>query len=188
MVKPTHALDLISWTNELSDDFDKEFLLFGIEHGFDIVTNVPLPENVRSKNHPSAKPSSPFYKQAHKQILTEIDNRNYIFVNSPPKIISPLGVIPKSDGGVRIIHDCSRPIGSAVNDFAGEFDKQKFQTVDDACKLVSKNFYTSKADLKAAYRSVKISEQSREVNWLTWTFPDGHDYTFIDKNFRLDQN
>ncbi|CAC5376942.1 unnamed protein product [Mytilus coruscus] len=80
---------------------------------------------------PGAKPGSPFYKQAHQQILTEIENGNYIFVNTPPKIISPLGVIPKPDGGVRIIHDCSRPMGSAVNDFAGEFDKQRFQTVDD---------------------------------------------------------
>ncbi|VDI59236.1 Hypothetical predicted protein [Mytilus galloprovincialis] len=36
-----------------------------------------------------------------------------------PKIISPMGVIPKPGGGIRLIHDCSRPEGSAVNDFAG---------------------------------------------------------------------
>ncbi|CAC5365434.1 unnamed protein product [Mytilus coruscus] len=118
---------------------------------------------------------------AHQQILTEIENGNYIFVNTPPKIISPLGVIPKPDGGVRIIHDCSRPMGSAVNDFAGEFDKQRFQTVDDACKLVSKNFYMAKVDLKAAYRSVRISKQTQKVTGLKWAFPDGHEYTFIDK-------
>ncbi|CAC5380695.1 unnamed protein product [Mytilus coruscus] len=143
--------------------------------------NVPIPKHICSKNHPSAKPGSPFYEQAHQQILTEIENGNYIFVNTPPKIISPLGVIPKPDGGVRIIHDCSRPMGSAVNDFAGEFDKQRFQTVDDACKLVSKNFYMAKVDLKAAYRSVRISKQSQEVTGLKWAFPDGHEYTFIDK-------
>ncbi|CAC5389760.1 unnamed protein product [Mytilus coruscus] len=72
-------------------------------------------------------------------------------------------------------------MGSAVNDFAGEFDKQRFQTVDDACKLVSKNFYMAKVDLKAAYRSVRISKQSQKVTGLKWAFPDGHEYTFIDK-------
>ena len=156
-------------------------MLSGIENGFDIVSEVHVPDNIVGKNHPSAKLNSPLYKQAHQQILTEIDNGNYIFAKSKPKIISPLGIIGKPDGGVRIIHDCSRPLGSAVNDFAGSFDKQKFQSVDDACKLVTKNCYMAKVDLKSAYRSVKISEKSQEVTGLRWTFPDGCEYTFVDK-------
>ena len=181
MVKPTRALNINAWEQELGDDFDKDFLLNGIKNGFDIITDDLTTGKIHAKNHPSAKLESPLYPLAHAQILTEIENGNYIFADKPPKIISPLGVIPKPDGGVRIIHDCSRPIGSAVNDFAGEIEKQKFQSVDDAGKLVSKNCFMAKVDLKSAYRSVRISERSQEVTGLQWTFPDGHEYTFIDK-------
>ena len=52
--------------------------------------------------------------------------------------------------------------------------------MDDACKLVRKNCFMAKVDLKSAYRSVRISNQSQEVTGLKWTFPDGHDFTFID--------
>ena len=38
----------------------------------------------------------------------------------------------------------------------------------------------AKVDLKSAYRSVRISNQSQEVTGLKWTFPNRHDYTFID--------
>jgi hypothetical protein len=80
-----------------------------------------------------------------------------------------------------MIHDCSRPDGTAVNDFVSHFEKQRFQTIDDAAKLVSKDYHMSKVDLKSAYRSVRISATSQEVTGFQWTFPDGRKYTFIDK-------
>ena len=40
------------------------------------------------------------------------------FVIGKPELISPLGAIPKTAGGVRLIHDCSRPAGNSLNDFA----------------------------------------------------------------------
>ena len=39
----------------------------------------------------------------------------------------------------------------------------------------------SKVDLKSAYRSVRISATIQEVTGFQWTFPDGREYTFIDK-------
>ncbi|CAC5357523.1 unnamed protein product [Mytilus coruscus] len=60
--------------------------------------------SAEAKNHPSALPSSPLYEKAHQQILTEIENGNYEFTESTPKIISPLGVIPKPDGGALLLH------------------------------------------------------------------------------------
>ncbi|CAC5414227.1 unnamed protein product [Mytilus coruscus] len=134
---------LISLRRKLVNDLhlDKDFLLQSIESGFDIVDQEDLPDNILAKNHPSALPGSPLYEKAHLQILNEIDCGNYVLANTSPRIISPMGVIPKPDGGVRLIHDCSRPEGSAVNDFVSQFEKQRFQTIDDAAKLVSKIFY-----------------------------------------------
>ncbi|CAC5389298.1 unnamed protein product [Mytilus coruscus] len=173
MVKPTRDLILSSWSKELHNDFDKDFFLHGIEFGFDIVDSSDIPSNIQAKNHPSANPSGPLYVKAHDQVLTEIENNNYIFADATPKIISPMGLIPKPGGGVRLIHDCSRPIGFAVNEFAGEPTKQIFQTLDDATKLVTPNCYMAKVDLKSAYRSVRISKASQQVTGFRWTFPNG---------------
>ncbi|CAC5409546.1 unnamed protein product [Mytilus coruscus] len=163
-VKPVRDLNFNVWQEQLKNDFDKDFLLHGIKNGFDIVQNDLALINISAKNHPSALPSSPLFEKTHQQILTEIENGNYEFTESTPKIISPLDVIPKPDGDVRIIHDCSRPLGSAVNEYAGDMEKQKFQSVDDAAKLVTKkNCFMAKVDLKSAYRSVGISHCSQQV-------------------------
>ncbi|PJE78159.1 hypothetical protein CI610_02909 [invertebrate metagenome] len=116
------------------------------------------------------------YDKATAQINTEIENGNYIQVDQAALIVSPIAVIPKSDGGVRLIHDCSKPTGLAVNDYVSELDKQRFQSVDDAVKLVTPFCYMAKVDLKSAYRSVPISKHSQKVTGLKWEFKDGPRY------------
>lgn len=97
---------------------------------------------------------------------------HYEIVPDPPCIISPMGVIPKPDGGRghRLIHDCSRPSGLAVNDDCSAEWKQKFSTVDEAAALVTKGCLMAKIDLKNAYRSVKLSKHSLSVTGLQWQF------------------
>lgn len=172
---------MIVFERELQNDYDKEFLLQGVKHGFDIIRNTgSLPSNVLAKNHPSASLNSPLYKKAHEQILNEIACGNYIFADQTPRIISPMAVIPKPDGGVRLIHDCSRPEGQAVNSLVDDVDKQRFQTLDEAAKLVTPNCFMAKVDLKTAYRSVKISKRSQQVTGFQWTFPDGETHILYD--------
>ena len=74
------------------------------------------------------------------QIRVEIANERYMVVQEPPLITSALGAIPKSDGGVRIIQDASRPDGNALNDFALK-DKVTFQTFDDATANLEQGDY-----------------------------------------------
>ena len=112
--------------------------------------------------------------------MTEIENGNYLFPKSTPKIISPLGILEKPDGGIRIIHDCSRLLHFSVIHHAGDFPKQKYQTIDDAAKLVTPNCLMAKVDLKSAYRSVRISEHSQQVTGFKWVFPDGKEHTLYD--------
>ncbi|CAC5425464.1 unnamed protein product [Mytilus coruscus] len=100
-----------------------------------------LPSGIVSKNHPSAAPNNPLYVKAHTQVLNEIECGNYKFTSSDPCIISPIWVIPKQDEGIRLIHDCSRPQGSSVNSLVSEIEKQRFQTLDDAAKLVRKKYF-----------------------------------------------
>ena len=92
--------------------------------------------------------------------------------DSKPNFISPLGAIPKSTGGIRLIHDCSRPLGNSLNDYATlEFSK-RFQTIDDATSLVQPGYYMAKVDLKSAYRSVSISEESQQFTGLKFVLND----------------
>ena len=89
-------------------------------------------------------PGSPLYTKASKQILHEIGMGNYEVVSEPPDIRSPLGVIERPDGGVRLIHDCSMPHGRAVNDYSTENWHHKFARVDDAAALVTEGCFMAK--------------------------------------------
>ena len=162
------GLSLAAWCEELGNDPDREFILSGIENGFDIINDNAEFAPVNCDNHPSARPGSPLYGAATSQIIKEIECGNYIICDEVPKIVSPMGVIPKPDGDVRLIHDCSRPVGKADNDYCNVNWHQKFARVDDAAKFMSPGCYFAKVDLRSAYRSVNLSKASQEVTGLKW--------------------
>ena len=76
--------------------------------------------------------------------------------------------IPKPDGDVRLIQDCSRPVGEAVNDYCSTDWHQKFSRVDDAAAVMTEGCYFAKVDLRSAYRSVGLSRRSQAVTGLSW--------------------
>ena len=154
----------------MEDDQDREFILNGIKFGFDIVDAESDISEVICANHPSARPQSALYEKASAQVRAEIECGNYRICDSPPAIISPMAAIPKPDGGVRLIHDCSRPPGQSVNDYCSSDWKQKFSRVDDAAAMMTEGCYFAKVDLKNAYRSVGISQSSQRVTGLQWDF------------------
>lgn len=136
-------------------------------------------QRVELPNHPSATKDPKLISMATDQIELEIKEGNYVQVPSPPVIVSPLGIIPKSDGGIRIIHDCSRPKGEAVNDYVSNSHKFKYQSLDDATQLVGHGYFMAKVDLKSAYRSVPISPESQKVTGFKWTL-NGVTAYFVD--------
>ena len=125
-VHPSAGLHFDAWDKELLGDPDREFILHGIKNGFDITDNNIDIQPVKCRNHPSARSGNALYAKATAQIQTEIEADNNIICEKPPSIISPIAVIPKSDDNVRLIHDCSRPNGQAVNDYCSSEWKQKF--------------------------------------------------------------
>ena len=153
----------------------------GIKNGFDIIDPEAEPSRVELDNHPSASIGSKHFDRANAQVCLEIENGNYIKVDQPPIIVSPLGAIPKPDGGIRLIHDCSRPAGYAVNDYVTSTERHRFQSVDDAAKLVKKGHFMAKVDLKSAYRSVSISKHSCKVTGLKWPIDGSMQYFYDSK-------
>ena len=134
------ALSLAAWCEKLGNDPDREFILSGIENGFDIIDDNAEFAPVSCYNRPSARPGSPLYGAATSQIIKEIECGNYIVCDEVSQIVSPMGVILKPDRDVRLIHGCSRPVGMAVNDYCSVDWHQKFTCVDDAAKLMSSFF------------------------------------------------
>lgn len=112
------------------------------------------------------------------QILDEIQEGRYIFSKNVPTIVSALGAIPKKQGGVRLIHDCSRPSGNAVNDRALR-DKFSYQTLQEAIENISPGDYMAKVDLKSAYRSVRVSQTERELLGISWRFEGAVDPVYM---------
>jgi hypothetical protein len=126
------------WAELLQDDIDRDFIMNGVTFGFDIIDPNADPLRAEMDNHPSASPSNPLYDLVSKQVNHEICCGNYVPSKSVPVIVSPLGAIPKSDGGVRLIHDCSRPAGLAVNDYVENTDSHRFHTDPYPSALIAK--------------------------------------------------
>ena len=141
-------MNVDQWAKFLpQDDEKREFILNGVQLGFKL-SELDKPDTKKTlmKNYFSA------FKYRHaveNQILEEIENGHYLIVNNQPSIVSALGAIPKKNGDVRLIHDCSRPVGNAVNEFALR-NRFKYQTLQDAIEMVSPGDFLAKVDLKSA--------------------------------------
>ena len=141
----------------------------GVTNGFRITTQVPEGGDVLQDNYRSAT-AEDVRGAVEKQIREEIDNGRYCVTKDPPRLVSALAAIPKPGSTrVRLIHDCSRPRGQALNDFA---DKEgfKYQTVKDAAALIQPGDYLAKVDLTNAYRSVCLHPAEYQMTGLQWTF------------------
>lgn len=167
----------MAWTRHLANDVDSVFLLDGILNGFRVTTSTPF-KQVRVENYRSATDPSSF-SLVEKQIRTEIIEGRYLVVREPPLIISALGAIPKGGGGIRLIHDASRPDGEALNDYAILEGKLKFQSLDDAVNLLRPGCFLAKVDLKSAYRAVRVHPDDWPACGLQWRFSGQAHSTYL---------
>lgn len=169
--------NLDKWITELKTDPDSTFILNGIRYGFDITDKG---QNIKPAEAANSKKAEIQYRDAvEKQIRKEIELGRYVTVDKKPKIVSPISCVPKEDGSVRLIHDCSQPAGHAINDYSEKGEKLSFVSVDSAVNLVRKGWYMAKVDLRSAYRHCPISEKSRNLAGLKWRFEGEKDYTYL---------
>ena len=174
------ALNYEAWCEELPSDFpNRDYILAGIKDGFHIVDDIDLQcDQVEMDNYRSATCTENFAKVEH-QIKDEIVNGHYKIIDHKPTIVSALGAIPKKGSNkVRLIHDCSRPVGKAVNDYATN-NKFKYQTLQNAVDLIKPGYYMAKLDLANAYRCVKIHPTNHDVTGLKWKFSGDDTETFL---------
>jgi len=160
---------------ELVADKDSQFLLDGVQNGFYLSDDNSVVAKAEARNHKSANDHRELVEQ---ELIDQINMGNYVVASTQPAIVSPLAAIPKKDGGIRLIHDASRPHGAAMNDYAS-LDSVKFQTIEDACKLAKPGYYCAKVDLQSAYRSVAIHPSEYKMTGLKWKFSGQDSATYL---------
>ncbi len=169
------------WRKELACDYDKDFILTGLEHGFSLIDPTAdiqadiIP--VETQKHRSAcDPTMADRIQA--QILSEIEDSNYIPVSTKPKKLSVHWErYQKKYGGVRIIQDCSQPEGASLDDYATK-DTCSYQTVGEALSMIGPGWYMAKVDLQSAYRFVGIRPAEYCLTGFSWRVK-GHEGTYF---------
>ena len=158
-------------------DEDSDFLWQGVNNGFKLINEDTVLPFVEVKNHSSAINN---YDVTTNIISDEIKKGRYIICDQwIPNIISPIGLVPKSNGEFRLIHDCSAPMGTSLNDFSVELDKCRYESVDSAVANMTEGCYMAKVDIKAAYRGVAIHPTSYSATGLRWNLK-GQDVYMVD--------
>lgn len=153
---------------------DELKLYSGIVDGFDIVdTDVQSYdcENYQSVHEPGIK------DKMDKIIHEELTLGYMSVVEEKPTCIHALGVAPKPDGGVRPITDCSRPVGSCVNEKMSKIvESFSYKSIEDVVTVLNPHDFLSVIDIKSAYRSVAINPDHSCYQGLRWDFGDGPFY------------
>ena len=152
--------------------------MVGVVNGFQLVPadTVIVPaemDNYSSSTNPHIR------DKVEGTLLEEIDAGNYILSDCKPLIVSALGAVPKPDSDEpRLIHDCSMPLGKGVNSYI-EIEKQSFQTLDDAARLIGKDYFLAKVDLRRAYRSVPVHPSNYKALGLKWRFKNSDTFSYL---------
>ena len=71
------------------------------------------------------------------------------------------------------------PAGKGVNSYVPSLDKFHFQTIDDAVKLVDKDYYFAKIDIRHACKSVPIHPSNYPATGLKWNFSGDNSPTYL---------
>ena len=146
-------------------------------HGFRLIEEEEDITKSFLRNHRSATENA---EATTDIILDEVRKGRYVKCKDwMPDIISPLGLVPKSSGGFRLIHDCSLPIGSSVNDFTVTMDKCKYESVDSAVATLTPHCYMAKVDIKAAFRSISSHPSSYRATGIQWSI-EGQEIVLVD--------
>ncbi len=140
---------------------------FGVELGYEGPTDAfILSENLASTLEDTEIIDNKLRNDLALQRVVEVK------APAPPFISSPLGLVPKHDGGWRKIHHLSHLRGHSVNsqipDGAGEMRYTRFQ---DSLRMVTKagkNCVIRKRDVKDAFRNLPVALQHQWLLGFKW--------------------
>lgn len=148
-----------------------------IVDGFPVVDEFVSPyvcDNYKSALEPEAA------KKMTKIVLSELSEGMVSQVFSLPTCIHALGAVPKPDGNIRPITDCSKPVDVSVNYHCASLVLPfKFMNIKDVVAMLQPGEFMAVVDIKSAYRAVIILPEHRQYMGFHWTL-DGEKRMFQD--------
>jgi hypothetical protein len=145
-------------------------LTFGARIGYTGSQKLMLSKNLTSADEDPATITT--------QLRKDLDlQRVSTHSGASPFYSSPLGLVPKADGGWRRIHHLSYPYGDSVNDWIPEpYGNMAYTTIEDVFELVRRagpGALLVKKDLKDGFRVIPVALGER---WLLGFLWEGHHY------------
>ena len=132
----------------LAADVDKAFLLGVVDNGVLLVHDRAALDPFAIPNYKSAMEASAAVLEG---LQDEVRRGWIVPVAVPPPFVHPLGVVPKSTGGIRIIHDHSVPVGACVNDME-MYVSYAWDTLESVLPLFAPRVFMARLDIEACYR------------------------------------
>ncbi|KAJ5385651.1 hypothetical protein N7509_008192 [Penicillium cosmopolitanum] len=124
------------------------------------------PTDRRTSNHHIEEPS--IFTQ---KLSDDLSNRR-VQVCTGPVVVSPLGLVPKHDGGWRRIHDLSYPPGRSVNesipDTASAIQYISIDHIFDLIRTSGRGCCIIKRDIKDAFRNIPVAPADRPLLAFWW--------------------
>ena len=172
-LNPCAWLHMLYDENNLTWERDSHFILDGIYSGFRVIdpsSTIPIYE---VNNYKSCSTATAHAKVT-KTLCSELQSGKISYVNVDKTQIHALGALPKSNGDIRIITDCSKPDKLSVNNYMKDvFSKFSYNRLDDVISQVQQNNYMATLDLQSAYRAVAIHPDNGSNFGLSWDFGQG---------------
>ena len=115
-----------------------------------------------------------------KIIRKELSEGYIKVVNEKPKCIHSLGAVPKPDGEIRPITDCSMPLQNSINNHCDKLIEEfKYKSVDNVLSMLNVHDYLAVVDIKSAYRALSIYPEHGSLLGLRWNL-DNNDIFIED--------
>jgi len=138
-------------------------LKFGCQIGADLEIEL-----LSQKNQASTAANTVLISE---KISADLDIGRIAMATSPV-MSSPLGLVPKADGGWRRIHNLSSPSGRSVNDSIPiAFATLQYSTVDQVLQHVihaGRSCIIVKRDIKDAFRNIPLSIEAQRLMGFSW--------------------
>jgi hypothetical protein len=146
-------------------DPDRDFLLRPVQHGI-----LPLPDS--SVLQPFAVPNYTSALEEAARVSAGLDEevQQGWVIPVPPAFsafVHPLGVVPKPDGGIRVIHDHSVPLGQSLNDHQ-VYLKLSYDSLEATLPFLVPHVFMARLDISAYYRHFMIHPGRWQLQAFVW--------------------
>ena len=118
-----------------------------------------------------------FYSEMCSIISEELREGLVSKVPTRPQCVHAMGGVPKSNGKLRPITDCSMPEKISINNYMKDtFVPFSYKSVNNVVEVLEKGNWMAVVDLKSAFRSVNVYAPHTRYQGFSWDMGQGSEW------------